>query len=225
MNDIIRHGSVMQDHTENEITPPDIVEQMTIKHGMPMGENENHQSGGSGLPSGGAPFQQLVTDADGVAKWEDKMGYVMPGQNRPIAENVTIIANYIPSEGGVRASAQIGDGSAPMFDRDMVFTVVWDGVEYRDLPWEQRDSTGYGGPGGGDCPFVMTEEYGYIYFTHLEEGEHTFSVYEQMPPKPVPIPEEFIPPMSGLVLRSPSGKLFKLSVSDDGEPAFAEVTD
>lgn len=30
---------------------------------------------GSSLPKGGAPHQQLVTDADGVAKWEDKPFY------------------------------------------------------------------------------------------------------------------------------------------------------
>ena len=31
--------------------------------------------GGSGLPSGGAPYQQLVTDGEGVAKWEDRLAY------------------------------------------------------------------------------------------------------------------------------------------------------
>ena len=29
-------------------------------------------SGGGGLPSGGTPYQQLVTDGNGNAKWEDK---------------------------------------------------------------------------------------------------------------------------------------------------------
>ena len=28
---------------------------------------------GGGLPSGGAPYQQLVTDGDGNAKWEDRL--------------------------------------------------------------------------------------------------------------------------------------------------------
>lgn len=32
-------------------------------------------AGGSGLPTGGAPHQQLVTDADGVAKWEERPYY------------------------------------------------------------------------------------------------------------------------------------------------------
>lgn len=33
---------------------------------------EHMDEPGSGLPEGGAPFQQLVTDSNGVAKWEDK---------------------------------------------------------------------------------------------------------------------------------------------------------
>ena len=31
--------------------------------------------GGGGLPSGGTPYQQLVTDGDGNAKWEDRLAY------------------------------------------------------------------------------------------------------------------------------------------------------
>lgn len=34
--------------------------------------------GGSGLPTGGAPHQMLVTDAEGVAKWEDRTHYSEP---------------------------------------------------------------------------------------------------------------------------------------------------
>lgn len=32
-------------------------------------------SGGSGLPTGGTPYQQLVTDGEGTAKWEDRTYY------------------------------------------------------------------------------------------------------------------------------------------------------
>ena len=31
--------------------------------------------GGGGLPTGGAPYQQLVTDGDGNAKWENRLAY------------------------------------------------------------------------------------------------------------------------------------------------------
>lgn len=33
-------------------------------------------SGGGGLPSGGEPYQQLVTDGDGNAKWENRLAYI-----------------------------------------------------------------------------------------------------------------------------------------------------
>ena len=40
---------------------------------------------GGGLPSGGAPYQQLVTDADGVVKWEDRLAYDARPANTTLA--------------------------------------------------------------------------------------------------------------------------------------------
>lgn len=37
------------------------------------------QGGGGGLPTGGEPYQQLVTDGDGNAKWEDRLCYEAEG--------------------------------------------------------------------------------------------------------------------------------------------------
>ena len=37
-----------------------------------IGDDPNY---GSALPSGGTPYQQLVTDGDGVVKWEDRLAY------------------------------------------------------------------------------------------------------------------------------------------------------
>lgn len=57
---IIRHGSIMQDEVEGGITPPDIVEQMTIKHSAPMQENENYQPGGNA--GGGVQWFSLCNE-------------------------------------------------------------------------------------------------------------------------------------------------------------------
>lgn len=314
----------------------------------------------NGLPEGGAPHQQLVTGADGAAKWEDKLCYTIPPERVEIVAPVTVT---IEPDGGAYAGGQLNleknsplftfisdaeDGKAyvvvfdgveyvckayeddgtcvgngelygssggngepfllnngyghtlrtteagehtiaiyepgeetfktidpkylpegvgymlpPMdivaipemtfdvqdvyadnvndlvttveyknFDESKLYRVVWDGVEYRDLPVytigsNPKSTIGFHF-GDYPVPFEIMNEYGYIYVgcaSAENKGVHTFSVYEQGEPEPVPIPEEFIPPLSALVLRSPSGKLFKLSVSDDGEPAFAEVTD
>lgn len=40
---------------------------------------------GGGLPEGGASHQQLVTDADGVAKWEDRLAYDARPANTTLA--------------------------------------------------------------------------------------------------------------------------------------------
>ena len=39
----------------------------------------NRGSGTSGLPSGSSPNQYLVTDGEGNAKWEDRLGYIAVG--------------------------------------------------------------------------------------------------------------------------------------------------
>ena len=41
-----------------------------------IGDDPNYgQNTGSGLPTGGTPYQQLVTDGEGNTKWEDRLAY------------------------------------------------------------------------------------------------------------------------------------------------------
>ena len=41
-----------------------------------IGDDPNYgRDTGSGLPTGGAPYQQLVTDGEGGVKWEDRLAY------------------------------------------------------------------------------------------------------------------------------------------------------
>lgn len=54
---------------------------------------------GGGLPTGEAPYQQLVTDGDGNAKWEDRLAYEK-GRKTLLVINFTWIDNQYRIESG-----------------------------------------------------------------------------------------------------------------------------
>lgn len=58
--------------------------------------------GGGGLPTGGAPYQQLVTDGEGNVKWADRLAY---GDSRVVIE-------FNPGEWFVHVSDDIGELNA-----------------------------------------------------------------------------------------------------------------
>ena len=77
---------------------------------------------GGGLPTGGTAFQQLVTDADGNAVWEDRTHYAMPHSGVIMPE--TTIEAVDPDSGMCPIMSPIGlvDG------RDYIVTL--NGTEY-----------------------------------------------------------------------------------------------
>lgn len=79
------------------------------------------ESGGSGLPTGGAPHQMLVTDAEGNAQWEDRLCY-------ETFEDVTFLAEQ------AFAINEDGIGVIPAFlatpAAGDLCAVGWNGTEY-----------------------------------------------------------------------------------------------
>ena len=86
----------------------------------------------SGLPTGATAHQQLVTDESGVAKWEDRLAYTIPAQDRLILEPVTVDVTEPNTNGGYKTSAF---DCVVYLKKDQTFryAVIWDGVEYRDI--------------------------------------------------------------------------------------------
>lgn len=81
---------------------------------------------GGGLPEGGAPYQQLVTDGQGVAKWEDRLCYA----EKTIAEEVpeTEITTEVYTD---FARANMDASIYPTATEEgEIRTIVFDGVEY-----------------------------------------------------------------------------------------------
>ena len=108
----------------------------------------------SGLPEGATAHQQLVTDAEGMAKWEERTHY-RDISERSICENVTLAFSENPDMGGLYMAQYAVDFCPGAYD---AVRVIWDGVEY--VCQSVDDKYGNGAivnPGFADTgePFVM----------------------------------------------------------------------
>ena len=79
---------------------------------------------GGGLPSGGAPYQQLVTDGEGNAKWEDRLAYETDPVETEIIPQTTV--TFSETSGFMSAAFpenfDLVDGQT--------YTISWDGIDY-----------------------------------------------------------------------------------------------
>ena len=80
--------------------------------------------GGGGLPTGGAPYQQLVTDGDGNAKWEDRLAYESEPVVTEIIPQTTVTFSKI---NGMMVA--VLPKSFDLF-YGQTYTILWDGTEY-----------------------------------------------------------------------------------------------
>lgn len=80
---------------------------------------------GGGLPSGGAPYQQLVTDGEGVAKWEDRPFYEKIGEVVVIPETTFLPENIMGSSG-----ISIANPKFITFIEGQTYTVIYDNNTY-----------------------------------------------------------------------------------------------
>ncbi len=152
-----------------------------------FGINENDELSLTGGSEGeGAPYQQLVTDGDGTARWEDRTHWVEQS-----------VAELIPEQ---TLSGGMSMGSSYMFPvsyftiiPNLEYTVVFDGVEYKCISAKLGDFTYIGnatllGASVEDTkePFLIAPIEGMSVIT-ATDGPHTISLsgltveYHQLP--------------------------------------------
>lgn len=142
--------------------------------------------GGGGLPTGGAPYQQLVTDGTGAAKWEDRTHWV----EQSVAE---LIPEQTLSGGMSMEPPYMFPVSYFTIMPNLEYTVVFDGVEYKCISAELNGFTYIGnatilGAPVEDTgePFIISPISGMVVAT-TTDGPHTISlsgekfVYHQLP--------------------------------------------
>ena len=132
--------------------------------------------GGSGLPEGGEPHKQLVTDGEGKTVWEDRLVWKDKIDTVFIPETTFEFEELGPI---YLAPTELVSGS---FALDEKFTVIWDGTVYECISF--ADSHGRITVGnlslfeeGEDTgePFVFACEEKYIIVSN-ESGSHTVEV-------------------------------------------------
>lgn len=236
---IKRHGSIMQDLLDNNLGSPNGYEKWLIQHGSdtPEAEQEKH------IFERSNPNQSLVTDENGVMKWEDKLCYMSNYQE----------FTFDPDDATVMASGDIwlhtqtstkGDYPELMefntWVRDNLgkpITVVWDGVIYDLEVTSVPPLTSYyiiGNPGyiGGSTryanpPFsiVSTNKNTIRVYYCRNDAVHTLKL-PRPEPIPVPISEDFIPSTVPVIQSAQIGQTIAVkSVDENGKPTEWEAVD
>ena len=174
-----------------------------------IGDDPNY---GSELPSGGTPYQQLVTDGDGNAKWEDRLAY------ETIEDVVFFQEENIAFDGEVERESPCGE-----LVIGHKYTVVWDGVTYPDLvAFDDGDGTAIGSPYDSiteDLPFFIgtfypgPDEAKIIFVAYQDNTTH--SVYISGPAKLASkIKQKYLPEMGlNIVLTVDSDKNISSNVT------------
>ena len=134
---------------------------------------------GGGLPSGGAPYQQLVTDGDGNAKWQDRLAY----------ETDPIIAEVFPEQtvafSLINSVYMASTSQQHVFVVGNPYTVKWDGTEYECVCSEFSRMAYIGNlsilTGTDDTgePFFIFAHGTLFFYTANTSPEHTVSIYEK----------------------------------------------
>lgn len=83
---------------------------------------------GGGMPEGGEPYKQLVTDGEGVAKWEDRLAYATFEYEEIQAEETVVSEEWARDDGSVCYGAYLS-GADRLWAGD-VCKVIFNGVEY-----------------------------------------------------------------------------------------------
>lgn len=194
-----------------------------------LGMNENDELSLLGGSEGKA-YQQLVTDGEGKATWEDRLAYEGPEQWKLFTlDDASELASYCTKEA---------------YDAGKTFRVVIDGQVFDDVPVVEYYSAGraygIGEPINDSNPVWSDDGYGFLIRATLTVAYNpdkfsskpklftdTF-VYELVSPSIKQIDPKYIPSqLNEIVLPSStsgSSKKFKITVDDSGAISATEIT-
>lgn len=142
---------------------------------------------GGGLPSGGEPYKQLVTDSSGVAKWEDRLAYSEPEREIYSASQVEFMTQTAGTGEqyfeAVVSSIALEEGAEYrlMVDGEFVSNEYFEcasmnymGLYFGDglLAWAEELHRYNDGTRG----YCVTEEY--IFLINFAPGPHDIAVYK-----------------------------------------------
>ena len=135
---------------------------------------------GGGLPEGGTPYQQLVTDGTGNAKWEDRLAYTSVTETELMPEQTVAFSDS--GEGIYMAVAPVSFNLSEGGE----YKVTFDGQQYdcvcklyQSMPYIGNVSA-YGGDDTGEpFLFLFTSEI-YAWLSYDTSASHTIAVSGQV---------------------------------------------
>lgn len=163
VNKVIYAGNTLIDLTNDNVTPETLAEGATAHDASGEPITGTMKTGG-GLPEGGEPHQMLVTDAEGNAKWEERIIRPPEGETVEVLPECKPVVNVDEGSGDIMAAIL-----EPIFTEDVVvgetYTVYWNGTAYKTIA-QPVEEDGIVAPGLGDIglmtggestgePFVM----------------------------------------------------------------------
>lgn len=157
---------------------------------------KEYGGGGSGLPSGGAPYQQLVTGGDGNAKWENRLAYETDPVLTEIIPQTTVTFSEMPGTGWMIAvlpkSFDLVDGQT--------YTILWDGTDYVCTGILGNGTVpalgNLGIMGAGDDtgePFIFYNDGQWAAVSTESATEHVIGI-KGLSPQIVPLDGKYLPP-------------------------------
>lgn len=121
--------------------------------------------GGSGLPEGAGPWMQVVTGADGVARWEPRLAYAE-------TEEAVILPETTVEWQGEDSEANLTTPFAAKLVAGQEYTVMWNGDEYKCVAQAEDNGEGLVAVVLGD-----TESFPFSIFQLPEEFAAQIGVY------------------------------------------------
>ena len=160
---------------------------------MKDGKLDLVEGAGGGLPTGSAPYQQLVTDGTGTAKWEDRLAYVSVTETELMQEQTVAFSDS--GEGAYMAEAPV----AFNLDEGAEYKVTFDGQQYdcvcmlvmNRLPYIGNAAVLGGDDTGEPFLFFFNGET-YAWVSYDTNTSHTISVSGPLTTVNT-IPEKFLP--------------------------------
>lgn len=198
--------------------------------------------GGAGLPSGGTPYQQLVTDGDGNARWEDKPFYdarkeitltfnpddtyeVYAGMLYRISDTPIGFDEILSSKTSlfIKSSGKTIDGivteenvtSGEGYYTALIQSSNGDTAQFMSVYAAQTEENF-----GADVPVGLYVAYNSTKGIYVSQITHAASEVH-------PLDKKFIPVMDSVILNSStsdSTKKFRITVDDTGTISATEVT-
>lgn len=207
----------------------------------------------SGLPEGGAPYQQLVTDGDGVAVWEDRTHYSNSYNQRMVTgvAKDTYIFNNVGSDNLVAYVISVKGGTpeslvsnAECVEGDTLEVVI-DGVSYFATVKTDRSvqnvtyplyagnaslgtlTSGQPGENTGELFYINDSQAGLFVDTSFGAGNHTVAIYKTSVKKEIKTLSEIYLPTTVPVIQSATvGQTVVVKAVDDtGKPTEWEAVD